>query len=80
MDAAVIGVEQNGTEVPRAFVVAAKKISEKEIKNFVKSKVAAYKQLRGGVIFVDAVPKNASGKILRKQLREGPHGNRQSKL
>ncbi|KFX93069.1 hypothetical protein O988_07008 [Pseudogymnoascus sp. VKM F-3808] len=70
LDAAVIGVEQEGTEVPRAFVVVGKKISEDEIKSFVKSKVAGYKQLRGGVVFVDAIPKNASGKILRRELRD----------
>ncbi|KFY93207.1 hypothetical protein V500_03820 [Pseudogymnoascus sp. VKM F-4518 (FW-2643)] len=70
LDAAVIGVEQEGTEVPRGFVVVGKKISEEEIKSFVKSKVASYKQLRGGVVFVDAIPKNASGKILRRELRD----------
>jgi 4-coumarate--CoA ligase len=80
LDAAVIGVQQEGTEVPRTFVVPGTKISEQEIKDFVKSKVAGYKQLRGGVIFVEAIPKNASGKILRRQLRDGPHGNRQAKL
>ena len=30
--------------------------------------VAPYKQLRGGVKFVDAIPKSASGKILRRQM------------
>jgi acyl-coenzyme A synthetase/AMP-(fatty) acid ligase len=34
------------------------------------SKVARQKHLRGGVIIVDAIPKSASGKILRKELRE----------
>ncbi|KAF2451492.1 hypothetical protein P171DRAFT_425992 [Karstenula rhodostoma CBS 690.94] len=28
-----------------------------------------YKQLRGGVRFVDELPKNAVGKILRRELR-----------
>ena len=28
------------------------------------------KRLRGGVIFLDAIPKSPSGKILRKDLRE----------
>lgn len=27
------------------------------------------KHLRGGVIFVDDIPKNASGKILRRELK-----------
>jgi 4-coumarate--CoA ligase len=35
----------------------------------VKERVADYKRLRGGVVFVDAIPKNASGKILKKDLR-----------
>jgi len=72
LDAAVIGVDSPAehTEVPRAYVVADKsQISEAEIKAFVKSNVAPYKQLRGGVIFMDAIPKSPSGKILRKDLR-----------
>jgi len=44
-------------------------ISEAEIKDFVKRSVAPYKQLRGGVVFTDAIPKSPSGKILRKDLR-----------
>jgi 4-coumarate--CoA ligase len=70
-DAAVIGVPGNDTELPRAYVVAVDcaKIDESQIKAFVKERVADYKRLRGGVVFVDAVPKNASGKILKKDLR-----------
>ena len=45
-------------------------ISEAEIMDFVKQRVADYKQLRGGVLFVGAIPKSPSGKILRKDLRE----------
>jgi 4-coumarate--CoA ligase len=50
----------------------------------VKRKVADYKQLRGGVVFVDAIPKNASGKILKKDLRalaeKNAHGEHRAKL
>lgn len=74
MDAAVIGVptpDGSGNEVPRAYVVADKsKVSEDDIKEFVKSKLAHYKQLRGGVVYLPAIPKSPSGKILRRELRD----------
>jgi acyl-CoA synthetase (AMP-forming)/AMP-acid ligase II len=72
LDAAVIGVDTDDgyNEVPRAYVVAdQKKISGQQIAEFVKSNVASHKQLRGGVVFLDAIPKSPSGKILRKDLR-----------
>jgi 4-coumarate--CoA ligase len=63
-DAAVIGVEAEGTEVPRAYVVAdQKKMSAEKIASYVKENVASYKQLRGGVIFLDVIPKSPSGKV-----------------
>lgn len=73
-DAGVIGVSFNNTEAPKAFVVltpASKgKISEQELADYVHSKVSDYKKLRGGLVFVDVVPRSPTGKILRKQLRE----------
>jgi acyl-coenzyme A synthetase/AMP-(fatty) acid ligase len=73
-EAAVIGVpapDDPGSDLPRAYVVAkTSKVSEKELVDFVRNRVAHYKQLRGGVVFVDALPKNAIGKYLRKDLRE----------
>ncbi|KAF2005209.1 4-coumarate-CoA ligase-like protein [Amniculicola lignicola CBS 123094] len=72
LDAAVIGIDtDDGTnEVPRAYVVAdRKKIRAEEIVAWVKGKVAGHKQLRGGVVFLDIVPKSPAGKILRKDLR-----------
>lgn len=71
-DAAVIGVDTAATEVPRAYVVKGpgREITEEEILEFVRGQVADYKRLRGGVVFLDVVPKSPSGKILRKDLRE----------
>ena len=51
-------------------MVKGAEITEQEIKDFVKANVADYKQLRGGVVFLDVIPKSPSGKILRKDLRE----------
>jgi 4-coumarate--CoA ligase len=70
-DAAVIGVPAEDTEVPRAYVVADRsKLSEEDIKALVKEKLAPFKQLRGGVFYLNSIPRNAVGKILRKDLRE----------
>jgi 4-coumarate--CoA ligase len=33
-------------------------------------KVSAFKRITGGVVFLDVIPKNPSGKILRNKLRE----------
>jgi acyl-coenzyme A synthetase/AMP-(fatty) acid ligase len=56
--------------VPRAFVVPkGPKISEEEVKKYVAEKVSEYKQLKGGVEFITSVPKNPSGKILRRALK-----------
>ncbi|ATY64877.1 4-coumarate-ligase 2a [Cordyceps militaris] len=75
-DAGVIGVPYRDTEAPRAFVVltpaarAAGDVSAEDLLGYVHGKVADYKKLRGGLVFVEAVPRSPSGKILRKQLRE----------
>ena len=70
-DAAVIGVpDEKAGELPKAFVVPKGNISPEDIVDFVAERVAPHKKLRGGVEFVDKIPKSASGKILRKDLRK----------
>ena len=71
LDAAVVGVGlEDGNEVPRAYVVANKqKVSKQVINDLVKGNLADFKRLRGGIVFVDAIPKSPSGKILRRELR-----------
>jgi acyl-coenzyme A synthetase/AMP-(fatty) acid ligase len=44
--------------------------TEAEIANHVAGLVAPYKQLRGGVVFTNEIPKSVSGKILRRVVRE----------
>lgn len=59
-------------ELPTAFVVKqpGANVTEKELIDYVASKVSSAKHLRGGVIFIDELPKNPTGKILRKDLRQ----------
>lgn len=77
IDAAVIGLPVDGAdgEHPRAYVVRrpgdnGKALTESGIKEYCGSRLAKYKALTGGVKFVEAIPKNASGKILKRILRE----------
>ncbi|KAJ2246401.1 hypothetical protein GGI13_005453 [Coemansia sp. RSA 455] len=75
-DCAVKGVfdPQRQTEVPKAYLVltdpdqndpaaAAQRVVE-----WVNNQVAYYKQLRGGYVLVSSIPRNTSGKILRRLL------------
>ncbi|MCK5756921.1 MAG: AMP-binding protein, partial [Mycobacterium sp.] len=70
-DAAVVGaLDDEGEEVPKAFVVkqSDSELTADDVMAFVAEHVAPYKKVRK-VEFIDAVPKSASGKILRKDLR-----------
>jgi acyl-CoA synthetase (AMP-forming)/AMP-acid ligase II len=71
-DAAVIGVTDvdSGEEVPKAFVVkqSGAELTEAQVMEYVASHVAPYKKVRQ-VQFIDVIPKSASGKILRKDLK-----------
>lgn len=77
-DAAVDGIAcvlEDGLEVtkPRAYVVrvqthGVQDLTEETITKYISQKMISYKRLTGGVIFVDAIPRNATGKILRRLL------------
>ena len=69
-DAGVIGMPMDdGGETPKAFVVAEEGVEGEELMAYVAERVAPYKKVRE-VEFVEEIPKSASGKILRRLLRE----------
>jgi 4-coumarate--CoA ligase len=70
-DVAVIGVpDAEAGEKVKAFVVRGgdSTLSAETLQSFVAGQVASYKQV-SEVEFIDAIPKSASGKILRRELR-----------
>ncbi|KAK3863307.1 hypothetical protein Pcinc_030915 [Petrolisthes cinctipes] len=72
-DVAVVGVKhQRLGEAPRAFVVLKPNthVTATQIQGHVAERVASYKQLAGGVKFVNVIPRNPTGKILKRQLKE----------
>ncbi|KAJ7478654.1 phenylacetyl-CoA ligase [Mycena galericulata] len=84
IDAAVIGIpDEYSGELPFAFVVLTPRLAsqvkedptvlknvQENIFKHVSTSKSSYKWLTGGIRFVDAIPKSASGKILRRLLRE----------
>lgn len=72
-DAAAVGVirEHDGEEIPKAFVVTNPDtvLTEQEVMDYISDRVAPYKQIRV-VEFIDEIPKSATGKILRRLLRQ----------
>ncbi|XP_021943573.1 4-coumarate--CoA ligase 1 isoform X1 [Folsomia candida] len=73
-EACVFGMKDpdGGDHIPRAIVVlkAGMSATPEEIASFTNGKVAGYKQLRGGVIFVDQLPRGKTGKVLRTMAFE----------
>ncbi|KYK59858.1 AMP-binding enzyme [Drechmeria coniospora] len=77
-DCTVIPVQDDRAgEVPKAFIVKAKDASDKPddhvaaaVCKHVEDHKSRHKWLKGGVEFIDAVPKSPSGKILRRLLRD----------
>lgn len=69
---------KDGTgEAPRAFIVrsrdataAVNRLTAEEVYTFARRQLASYKALDGGVIFVEEIPRTASGKIQRFKLSQ----------
>lgn len=62
--------DERAGELPRAYIVRKRDtLLEKDVQGFLDEKVSEHKRLKGGVEFLDIIPKAASGKILRRELK-----------
>ncbi|KAL2062104.1 hypothetical protein VTL71DRAFT_6370 [Oculimacula yallundae] len=87
-DCAVIPVPDDAAgEVPKAFVVKSPSVgledndrmTMRDIQKHVEEHKARHKWLKGGVEFIDVIPKSPSGKILRRLLRDKEKEARRAK-
>lgn len=75
-DVCVVGIpDEAAGEVPRAFIALKSGINPSnskatEIREFMDKLVVPYKRLRGGIEFREVIPRGATGKLLRRELRD----------
>lgn len=72
IDAGVVGVTHRiKGEIPIAFIVLkpGQKCTKSELSDFLKRKTVMYNHTQE-IIFVDEIPRNASGKVMRRTLKE----------
>lgn len=73
VEAAVIGIPDDlAGEVPRAFVALTpgSTTTSQDIVKYVEPIVSSHKRLAGGVIITDNIPRSATGKLLRRELKK----------
>ncbi|WP_405754755.1 MULTISPECIES: fatty acyl-CoA synthetase [unclassified Streptomyces] len=69
-EAAVVGLpDERWIEAVTAVVVPRGEVTEAELLEYAREKLARFKAPKR-VLFVDALPRNASGKILKRELRD----------
>ncbi len=71
VEVGVYGIPDPTVQERVAAVVVKKpgsKLTEKELLNFSNSRLEDVKHVRGGIKFIDTIPRNPQGKILRAKL------------
>jgi 4-coumarate--CoA ligase len=74
LEAAIVGVQSSVeiSELPRAYIVTrpGATLTVQEVRDYASKRLARYKNLDGGIKFVDSIPRNSNGKVLKNVLRE----------
>ncbi|CAD5118126.1 DgyrCDS6865 [Dimorphilus gyrociliatus] len=71
-DAGVVGIDdERAGQIPKAYVVKkVDNLTKKEINDYIADKLSDFKRLRGGIDFIEEIPRLPSGKVLRRTLRD----------
>jgi len=70
-DVGVVSVpDERAGELPRAYIITDGNVTEDQINAYMTEQLAPHKQLKGGIKFVDELPKSPTGKLLRKELKK----------
>lgn len=74
-DVGVVGVpDESAGEVPRAYIVTEgqpdKEKAEMDLSSYIESQVSKHKQLTGGIVFIEEVPRSNTGHLLRRELKK----------
>ncbi|XP_037518575.2 luciferin 4-monooxygenase-like [Rhipicephalus sanguineus] len=75
-DAAVVGIPRTEYgDAPAAFVVlknptAASAQTASQLKAYVAENTETFKHLHGGLVFVERLPRNVNGKVMKQQLKQ----------
>lgn len=87
-DCAIISTpDLDSGELPKAYVVKSNSVGledsdamiKRDIARHVEKSKSRHKWLKGGIEFVDVIPKSASGKILRRLLKDKDRDDRREK-
>lgn len=66
-----LSICRGGRECPQAHIVPVNtSVTVAEISSFVQSRLSDYKQLTGGIYLVESIPRNPSGKVLRRLIKD----------
>ena len=52
------------------FFRQSEELTEDKINAHMAEKLSEHKQLKGGIVFTDSIPRSAAGKILKRELKK----------
>ena len=61
-------MQRNKNLIINQYYRKSEDLTEDKVNNYMEEKLSAHKQLKGGIVFTDTIPRSAAGKILKREL------------